>query len=118
MTTLTGRGTRTITGYASKLLEHPRWVIERDVDFTQCHYDGHYDDDIAVCVQCSFGAACRWLNQSRSAATDVGTVDELVAALQTAVQYLQANPRHSKGCQCHNCSWLREARQFLHSQSQ
>ncbi len=118
MMTLTGRGTRTITGYVSKLLEHPRWVIERDVDFTDCPYDGNYDDDITVCVQCSFGTACRWLNQRRSPAIDAGTVDKMIAALQSAVYYLQAKAHHGRGCQCHNCSWLREARQFLHSQSQ
>ena len=34
MATQTGK-IRTITGYISDLLEYPRWVIERDVDFTR-----------------------------------------------------------------------------------
>ena len=34
MTTLTGRNTRTIVGYVITLLDYPRWVIEREVDFT------------------------------------------------------------------------------------
>ena len=115
MSTLTGRSTRTITGHLSTLLEYARLVIDRDVDFTHCHYSGHYDNSIAECTTCSFGEACQWLNQDRTPSTDAGNVDELVTALQAAVQYLQAKSQHSKRCNCRNCSWLREARQFLHS---
>lgn len=117
MTTHTGKNTRTITGYVTQLLEYPRWVIERDVDFTHCQYDGRFDKRITDCATCRFGEACNWLNQGRTPTIDAGTVDELVAALQTAVQYFQAKPRHDGTCDCDECCWLREARQFLHTRS-
>jgi len=34
MTTLTGRNARTLSGYVESLLDYPRWIIERDVDFS------------------------------------------------------------------------------------
>ena len=61
MATLTPK-TRTISGYISDLLEYPRWVIEHDVDFTNCHFGGHYNAFIKACTDCPFGAACRWLD--------------------------------------------------------
>ena len=117
MSTLTGRRTRTITGYVTQLLEYPRWVIERDIDFTHCHYDGRYDDRIVDCAECRFGEACRWLNKDRTPTIDLGTVEELVDALQTAVHYLRGRHDHPRGCDCEDCHWLREARQFLHTRS-
>lgn len=117
MSTLTPRSTRTITGYVTQLLEYPRWVIEREVDFSHCHYDGRYDKRIAECANCSFGEACRWLNQERTPRPDIASVEELVYALQTAVRYLQGKSGHVRGCDCDSCSWMREARQFLHTRS-
>ncbi len=35
--------TRTLEAYVSDLLQYPRWIIEREVDFTGCRYDGHYN---------------------------------------------------------------------------
>ena len=115
MNTLTGRNTRTIAGYVTKLLEYPRWFIERDVDFTNCRHSGRYDDSDSECVNCSFGTACQWLNQDRTPDTEHGSAEELVAALQIAVEYLQAKTQHERGCHCDNCSWLREARRFFHN---
>ena len=114
MNTLTGRSTRTITGYVTKLLEYPRWFIERDVDFTDCRHSGCYDQDDSECVNCHFGTACQWLNQDRSPDMEHGSAEELVAALETAVDYVQSRNRHDRSCHCDKCSWLREARRFLH----
>jgi len=113
--TLTGRSTRTITGYVIQLLEFPRWYIERDVDFTHCRHSGRFDHDDSECVNCHFGTACQWLNQERSPDVGRGSATELVAALEAAVEYLQTRIRHDRGCHCDNCSWLREARRFLHN---
>ncbi len=115
MNTLTARSTRTITGYVTQLLEYPRWFIERDLDFTNCPHSGRYEDTAAECVNCNFGEACKWLNRNRTPSTDLGSVEELVAALQAAVSYLEAKSHYDKGCHCGNCSWLREARRFLHN---
>lgn len=115
--TLTPRSTRTISGHVTQLLEYPRWVIERDVDFTHCPYDGRFDDNVGECADCKFGAACRWLNQDRTPTTDAASVEELVDALQTAVTYLQARVSHSRACNCDTCSWLHAARHFLHARS-
>ena len=35
--------TRTLKVYVEDLLQYPRWIIEREVDFTRCQYDGHYN---------------------------------------------------------------------------
>ena len=64
MATLTGRRTRTLSGYVSTLLEYPRWFIEREVDFTNCHRDGAYDGEDARCTSCQFGASCSWLKRA------------------------------------------------------
>ena len=47
--------TRTITGYITDLLEYPRWVLERDVDFSNCRYGSHYNVFIKECTECQFG---------------------------------------------------------------
>jgi hypothetical protein len=43
-----------------------------------------------------------------------GSAEELVAALEIAVDYLQSGNHHDRGCHCDKCSWIREARRFLH----
>lgn len=117
MTTLTGQHTRTIAGYLMQLLEYPRWFIDREVDFTECRHFGRYDDELGECAECRFGEACQWLNQKRLPLTDVGGVDELIVALQTAVEFVQVRTNHDKRCRCDSCRWLLEARQFLHSRN-
>ena len=62
MATRTGK-TRTITGFLADLLEYPRWVIERDVDFTNCKHGGHFNELIDECRECRFGMGCRWLDK-------------------------------------------------------
>jgi hypothetical protein len=107
--------TRTLTGYITELLEYPRWVIEREVDFSNCRYGSHYNDFIEECRECEFGRACRWLDQNRSRSLDDATVEQLTEALEAAVQYLRATHRHQKTCYCKTCRWLREARHFKRS---
>ncbi len=118
MTTLTGRNARTLSGYLDSLLDYPRWVIERDVDFTHCHYQGTYTASDPRCTTCQFGVACRWLNLSHSPAAADEPLPELLNALSTAADYLQVtySEDHDRGCDCETCSWLRQARRFLHSQ--
>ena len=114
MATQTGR-TRTITGYISDLLEYPRWVIEHDVDFTDCSYGGHFNAFIDACGQCRFGSACRWLDRHKSASLDHADVDQLIEALESAVTYLRKTYPHDSSCDCETCAWLREARHFRRS---
>ena len=106
--------TRTITGYIADLLEYPRWVLEREVDFTNCRYGGHHNTFIRECAECEFGAACRWLDNNRS--LEGATVEQLTDALEAATEYLRASHQHKKTCYCKTCRWLRKARHFRSSQ--
>ena len=117
MTTLTGTSTRTITGYVVTLLEYPRWLIEREVDFTECHLAGRFDGDDEQCRNCRFGDACDWLNANRSEPTLSSPLPDLLQALQTSVEYVRGDirnaPRHGRDCDCDTCAWLHEATNFL-----
>ncbi|MGI9249459.1 MAG: hypothetical protein ACR2QI_10610 [Woeseiaceae bacterium] len=117
MPTLTGQNTRTITGYVVTLLDYPRWIIEREVDFTDCHLSGSFDADDKLCDSCSFGQACCWLNKNRTPPSLQASLPELLQALGTAVEYLrstnQSEPTHRQDCDCDSCQWLREAVAFL-----
>ena len=84
--------TRTITGFIADLLEYPRWVLEREVDFTNCRYGGHYNSFIKECSECQFGTSCRWLDQNRSRSLEGATVEELTDALETEILLLQDLP--------------------------
>jgi hypothetical protein len=117
MTTLTGRNTRTLTGYVITLLDYPRYVIERNVDFTDCHLHGDFDEKDSQCTSCRFGEACRWLNLNKTPPPPDASLDELLQALNTAVKYLrstgQSDPPHPHHCECDGCQWLHEAMGFL-----
>ena len=117
MTTLTGTSTRTITGYIVTLLEYPRWLIEREVDFTNCHLGGSFDAEDKRCGDCHFGEACDWLNTNRSEPTLSSPLPDLLLALQTAIEYVRGDarsaPAHDRDCDCDTCAWLHEATNFL-----
>ena len=117
MTTLTGNNTRTITGYVVTLLDYPRWVIEREVDFTDCHLGGAFDADDAYCSTCPFGAACCWLNVNQSKPVGAATLEELLQALKTSANFLRKSrdeeANHATDCCCDTCQWLHEAQSFL-----
>jgi len=117
MTTLTGTSTRTITGYLVTLLEYPRWLIEREVDFTDCDHGGTFDAGDARCRHCQFGEACHWLNRNRNEPTLNTPLAELLLALKTAVSYVRNNDPaadvHDQHCDCDTCEWLHEATNFL-----
>ena len=107
--------TRTITGYITDLLEYPRWVLEREIDFSECRYGSHYNVFMEECATCEFGAACHWLDQHRSRSLEDATVEQLSDALEAAIEYLRASHQHKKACYCKTCRWLREARHFTRS---
>ncbi|MBT8110074.1 MAG: hypothetical protein KJO27_05050, partial [Gammaproteobacteria bacterium] len=90
MPTLTGQNTRTLTGYIVTLLDYPSWIIEREVDFTDCHLSGSFDEKDGQCVSCDFGEACRWLNTNRIAPSPDMPLHDLLQALNTAVDYLRS----------------------------
>lgn len=117
MITLTGASTRTITGYLVTLLEYPRWLIARDVDFTECHLQGDYEPDDETCTHCDFGSACRWLSRNRESPTANTPLAELVDAVHTAANYVRqqhgSGKVHGRECDCDTCEWLREANSFL-----
>ncbi len=117
MATHTGRETRTISGYAAQLLEYPRLVIERDCDFTSCAYEGRFNPFIAECIDCRFGEACRWLNQHRIVSIEGAELDELIATLRAATDYLSHSASHDREYHCEERSWLKEARSFLRGTS-
>ena len=113
----TGGNTRTITGYVKVLLDYPRWIIEREVDFTNCHYQGRFESSDERCTSCQFGDACRWLNLKQPAPSISDPLPELLSALDTAVSYLRTPDRehmaHDRHCDCDTCIWLRDAKIFL-----
>jgi hypothetical protein len=115
MTTLTGRNERSLSGYADSLLDYPRWLLERDVDFTHCEFQGSYTETTAYCVSCEFGVACQWLTRVRSPHSAENVLPELLQALITAADYVQKThcQPHNRACGCPNCVWLREVRGFL-----
>ena len=113
MATATGRNTRTIRGYALQLLEYPRWLIEREVDFTDCRAGGRFDGSLGECRECRFGAGCRWLDLHRTPSTEQASLDDLVEALESAVAYLTSSERPPENQTAEMRSWLREAKRFL-----
>jgi hypothetical protein len=123
MTTPTSRNTRTLTGYVESLLEYPRWVIERDVDFTHCQFQGNFSSGAETCDSCQFGRACCWLSLNRDQTQQEGLppddpLPDLLDALSIAADYLRQThvESHRRGCTCKTCVWLQQAHQFLHSQ--
>ena len=119
MGTQTGQNARTLTGYVNSLLDYPRLMIERDVDFTHCHLNGLYAATDKQCTTCAFGTACRWLTVRIPPGSDNVPLDELLDALATALLYLQENhvDGHPRHCDCQTCLWLRNARTFLRARS-
>ena len=119
MITLTGSSTRTIAGYVVTLLEYPRYLIARDVDFTHCHLHGVYNEDDEVCARCDFGAACQWLNRNRDEPTVDTPLPNLVDALKSATEYVRRHrgtgDLHGRDCDCDTCQWLDDASNFLRS---
>lgn len=115
MNTLTGTGTRTITGYVVTLLEYPRWMIAREVDFTTCHRGGAFAAGDETCADCVFGDACRWLCRDEPSLET--PLEDLLNAVQTSVPFVREyrDPRlpHDAACDCDSCEWLREAHSFL-----
>lgn len=114
MTNETGN-TRTIKGYAATLLEYPRWLIEREVDFTDCRSGAHFNEYLDACTECRFGAGCQWLDKHRTPSADAASVDELVSALEGAVAYLGASQNAQQPRSPETRNWLREAQRFLGS---
>ena len=119
MGTLTGSRNRTITGHIAHLLDYPKWLIGREVDFTHCDFDGHYDDAIVQCTECQFSAGCRWLDDIRDIDTCQASISELTAALNGAVCFVAGHNKeqHHERCDCEQCAWLNSARRLLRSMS-
>ena len=107
--------TRTLKAYASELLQYPRFIIQREIDFTDCPLGGHYNEFLPKCVNCQFGRACRWLDKQRTPETRDAPLDELIEALGGAIEYLQSTERERENDYAETHTWLREARQFLKS---
>lgn len=106
---------RTLQGYASDLLKYPRYVIERDVDFSNCRRDGRHNAFLADCMDCQFGTACFWLNKHRTPHVDDATLEALVEAIESACEYLQVRVRQKGRNDAEMLAWIREARRFLHA---
>jgi len=109
------RNTRTLRVYVSDLLEYPRWIIEREVDFTDCSYAGHYNAFLPECVNCKFGRGCRWLDQQRTPDIADAPLDKLIEALEDAVEYLQSTRRQEGVDKDDVRDRMREARRFQRS---
>lgn len=117
MTTVTGSQTRTILGQLILTLEYPRWLIERDVDFSNCANSGHFNEFLPLCENCGFGPGCMWLNSARIADTSAAPLPELIAALHGAIKYVSERKAagHDRYCDCETCQWLASARRLSRS---
>jgi len=109
----TTSNTRTLRAYVNDLLQTPRWIIQREVDFTDCPFDSHYNVFLPECVNCQFGKGCRWLDQQRTPKIDDAPLDELIQALESAIGYLQSTTRQSAADEVEARAWMRNARRFL-----
>ena len=105
--------TRTLKAYVADLLKYPRWVIEREIDFTDCPYSGNYNAFLPQCTNCRFGRGCRWLNQQRTPEAEEASFDDLLEALGAAVEYLQSTRGEQVEEYADRRAWIREARRFL-----
>lgn len=114
MSSETSKNQRTLAAYVTTLLEYPRWIIERDVDFTHCRLGSHYNEFLSECVDCEFGPGCRWLDRQRTPNIDNASLQQLVRALEGAVRYLQPPNQPSRIAGSQGSDWIREARRFLH----
>ena len=113
MATETGRNTRTIRGYALNLLEYPRWLIECEVDFTDCRAGGRFQAGLSECRECRFGAGCQWLDLHRTPNPERASLEELVEALESAVAYLTSPGRPPDRQTAETRNWVREVQRFL-----
>jgi len=111
----TSSNARTLKAYMSDLLEYPRLIIGREVDFSNCRHDGHYNIFLSECAECRFGAACRWLDEHRSPRLHDAPVEELAEALKSAVEYLESQEQQPKDEYHETRAWIKEARRFLRS---
>ena len=117
MAMATNRNSRTLRVYVSDLLEYPRWIIEREVDFTDCSYAGHCNAFLPECVHCKFGRGCHWLDQQRTPDIADAPLVELIEALEGAVEYLQSTKRQDRTDEDDVRDRMREARRFLRSRT-
>ena len=115
MASETTSNARTLKAYVSELLEYPRLIIGREVDFSDCRHEGHYNMFLSECVECRFGDACRWLDEHRTPRIDDAPIDELVEALRSAVDYLQSTNQHLQRERSETRAWIQEVRRFLRS---
>jgi hypothetical protein len=106
---------RTLRAYVTDLLEYPRLLIARDVDFSHCQFGGHHNEFLAECTQCPFGPACRWLDKHRSPAVDKASLSALVQALDSAVTYLESTHHAGGSSDSDTREWIRQSRHFLRS---
>ena len=106
---------RTLRAYVTDLLEYPRLLIARDVDFSPCRLGGHHNEFLAECTQCPFGQACRWLDKHRSPAVDKASLNALIEALDSAVTYLESTQHADKSSESDTREWIRQSRHFLRS---
>jgi hypothetical protein len=106
---------RTLRAYVTDLLEYPRLLIARDVDFSHCRLGGHHNEFLAECTQCPFGQACRWLDKHQSPAVDKASLSALVEALDSAVRYLESMHHAGGSSDSDTREWIRESRRFLRS---
>ena len=106
--------TRTLEAYASDLLQYPCWIIEREVDFTDCRYDGHYN---AYLPDGQLRVQSRLSLLDKQRAPDIGAapLNDLIEALGGAVEYLESTSRQQEIDSEDMRAWIRGARRFLQS---
>lgn len=110
--TQTSQNSRTLTSFAITLLDYPRWVIDREVDFTNCRHNGSFDAEINDCVSCRFADACRWLTENDPQTWPAMPFENLRNTLDAAIRYFESTTDHEHRCHCDTCAWLRNARRF------
>ena len=113
VTSGTTANTRTLRAYAADLLQYARWIIEREVDFSNCRRQGRHDSAASECARCRFGAACRWLDSHRTPNVEAASLDELVEGIDSACEYLQSAERNPAVNDPELHDWIHKAHRFL-----
>jgi hypothetical protein len=112
----TTANTRTLRAYAADLLQYARWIIEREVDFSNCRHRGQYQSSASECTECRFGAACLWLDQQRTPNLEEASIDELIEGIESASGYLQSTERDPEVNDPELHDWIHKAHRFLKAQ--
>ena len=99
-----------------ELFAYPRWLAVAKINIVQCPHNGYFDRRDRKCWKCLWATECRWIDfDNGGEVLSRKSTSELIEALDRAVNFVEDRCTHHnrKECDCHTCSWLRDARSLL-----